>query len=128
MPHQRLSLKLHHYDARGNILEWVKSFLDDRTQQVVLDGIASSAAPITSGVPQGTVLGLLLFLEYINDLLSCVKFSARLFADDCLLYIQSTLVISKLKGPTEILRDIRTSTYQIFRIEENTNHTTKFHK
>ena len=42
--------------------------------------------------------------------------------------IQSTLFISKLKGPSETLRDIRTSTYQIFRIEENTNHTTKFHK
>ena len=42
--------------------------------------------------------------------------------------VQSTLVISKLKGPSETLRDIRTSTYQIFRIEENTNRTTKFHK
>ena len=42
--------------------------------------------------------------------------------------IRSTLVISKLKGPSETLRDIRTSTYQIFRIEENTNRTTKFHK
>ena len=42
--------------------------------------------------------------------------------------IQSTLVISKLKGPSEALRDIRTSTYQIFRIEEYTNRTTKFHK
>ena len=42
--------------------------------------------------------------------------------------LQSTLVISKLKGPSETLQDIRTSTYQIFRIEENTNCTTKFHK
>ena len=42
--------------------------------------------------------------------------------------VQSTLVISKLKGPSKTLRDIRTSTYQIFRIEENTNRTTKFHK
>ena len=42
--------------------------------------------------------------------------------------IQSTLVISKSKGPSETLRDIRTSTYQICRIEENTNRTTKFHK
>ena len=42
--------------------------------------------------------------------------------------VQSTLVISKLKGLSETLRDIRTSTYQIFRIEENTNRTTKFHK
>ena len=45
-----------------------------------------------------------------------------------IVYVQSTLVISKLKGPSETLRDIRSSTYQIFRIEENTNRTTKFHK
>lgn len=83
MPHQRLSLKFHHYGVRGSTLERVKSFLDGRTQQVVLDGITSSAAPVTSGVPQGTAL---LFLVYINDLPSCVKSSARLFADDCLMF------------------------------------------
>ena len=44
------------------------------------------------------------------------------------LLVQSTLVISKLKGPFETFRDTRTSTYQIFRFEENTNRTTKFHK
>ena len=82
MLHQRLSLKLHHYGVRGNFLEWVKSFLDGRTQQVVLDGTTSSAAPVTSGVPQGTVS----VIVYINDLPSCVKSSARFFADDCLLY------------------------------------------
>ena len=42
--------------------------------------------------------------------------------------VQSTLVMSKLKGPSETLRDVRTSTYQIFRNEENTNRTAKFHK
>ena len=47
---------------------------------------------------------------------------------DFFLYIQSTLVISKSKGPSETLRDIRTSTYQMCRIEENTNQTTEFHK
>ena len=52
VPHQRLSLKLHHYGVCGNILEWVKSFIDGRTQQVVLDGTASSAAPVTSSVPK----------------------------------------------------------------------------
>ena len=85
MLHQRLSLKLHHYGVRGNFLEWVKSFLDGRTQQVVLDGTTSSAAPVTSGVPQGTVLGPLLIIVYINDLPSCVKSSARFFADESLL-------------------------------------------
>ena len=56
---------------------------------------------------------------------SPLNMSLSLFA---LLVLQSTLVISNLKGPSETLRDIRTSTYQIFRIEENTNRTTKFNK
>ena len=57
VPHQRLFLKLHYCGVRGHILEWVKSFLDGRTQQVVLYGTASSAAPVTAGVHQGVHQG-----------------------------------------------------------------------
>ena len=60
-----------------------------------------------------------------------IYFYMYCFERHCLsvsMYIQSTLVISNLKGPSETLRDIRTSTYKIFRIEENTNRTTKFNK
>ena len=72
---------------RGHTFKWIKSFLDNRSQQVVIDGHFSIDAKITSGVPQGSVLGPLLFFIYINDLPNCVQNSVcRLFADDCILY------------------------------------------
>ena len=88
VPHKRLLLKLHHYGVRGTILDWIRDFLSDRTQEVVLDGTTSTRYSVSSGVPQGTVLGPLLFLVYmyINDMPSCIQSPARLFADDCLVY------------------------------------------
>ena len=86
VPHKRLLGKLHHYGVKGPILRWIQAFLEDRTQNVVVEGKHSPAAPVLSGVPQGTVLGPLLFLLFINDLPSVVKSQVRLFADDCLMY------------------------------------------
>jgi hypothetical protein len=86
VPHERLAAKLHHYGVRGNTLSWIKSFLANRDQEVILDGAKSNSSPVSSGVPHGTILGPMLFLVYINDLLSNVKAIGRLFADDCLVY------------------------------------------
>ena len=66
---------------------WISSWLTERTQQVVVDGDYSTCKQVRSGVPQGTVLGPLMFLHYINDIGDNLKHSPiRLFADDCLLY------------------------------------------
>ena len=69
-------------------LTWLTDFLSDRSQQVIMDGALSDPAAVLSGVPQGTVLGPLLFLIYINDLPQYVSpgTQVRLFADDSTLY------------------------------------------
>ena len=86
--HGSLLKKLEHYGIRGNIHAWLTDFLSSRTQKVVFEGKASKDTPVLSGVPQGTVLGPLLFLAYINDLPSYVspKTKVRLFADDSAVY------------------------------------------
>jgi len=83
VPHHRLAMKMQYYGIRGTTLNWIQSFLDNRHQQVVVDNVSSKPAPVTSGVPQGSVL---LFLVYINDLPGRVQSTTRLFADDCLMY------------------------------------------
>ena len=84
--HQGLSKRAYYYGIRGHTFKWIESFLDNRSQQVVIDGHFSIDAKITSGVPQDSVLGPLLFLIYKNDLPNCVQNSVcRLFADDCIL-------------------------------------------
>ena len=90
--HEKLLYKLHFYGIRGQTLKWIKSFLDNRSQSVVVNGSTSSSIPVSSGVPQGSVLGPLLFLIYINDLPECVQSSkVRLFADDTAIYLSLTV-------------------------------------
>ena len=68
------------------MLCWFKSFLTNRLQGFVIKGYYSSPSKVTSGVPQGTVLGPILFLVYINDLITDINSTTRLFAGDCLIY------------------------------------------
>ena len=86
VPHESVLGKLKFYGIDEDINRWVRAFLTNRTQEVVVDGGKSDRAAVASGVPQGTVLGPLLFLLHINDLPLNVESSVRLFADDCLLY------------------------------------------
>ena len=83
-------LKLSQFGIRGSTLHWIRSFLNNRTQCVVVNGSRSSTISVSSGVPQGSVLGPLLFLAYINDLPTQVKSRVRLFADDTAIYLAVT--------------------------------------
>jgi hypothetical protein len=86
VPHDLLLLKMANYGVNGSLLQRLSSFLKHRSMNVVVDGTHSRSVHVESGVPQGTVLGPLMFLCHINDLPLSVKSYVRLFADDCLLY------------------------------------------
>ena len=88
--HLKLLYKLSCFGVKGNTLNWIQSFLIGRTQTVVLDGESSEEVKVTSGVPQGSVLGPLLFLLYINDLPENIQSQVRLFADDTAVYLTVT--------------------------------------
>ena len=86
VPHQRLLCKLSSYGIQNQLYSWIDSWLTQRKQQVIVDSLASVWVPVKSGVPQGTVLGPLMFLIYINDIGDNISSSLQLFADDCILY------------------------------------------
>ena len=87
--HKHLMYKISYYGINCNAFHWIKDFLTDRTQTVILEGETSNKTPVTSGVPQGTVLGPILFLIFINDLAEYIQHSTlRLFADDSIIYKQ----------------------------------------
>ena len=103
VPHARLLHKLTCYGVVGSLHKWLGDFLTNRNMQVVVDGESSDSVYVESGVPQGTVLGPILFLCHINDLPDSVKSTVRLFADDCLLYRP----ISNQRDHMQLQEDLR---------------------
>ena len=85
--HKGLLAKLYHIGIGGSLLKWFSNYLSDRKQRVVLPKSSSSWGTINAGVPQGSILGPLLFLVYINDITQNIYSNIRLFADDTTLYI-----------------------------------------
>ena len=82
VPHKRLIKKLEAYRIGNELVDWVEHYLRDRIQQVTVNGQGSRWHEVTSGIPQGSVLGPLLFIIYINDLPDNLSSTVYLFADD----------------------------------------------
>ena len=86
VPHNRLISKLQGCGIDGPLLQWIRAFLVDRSMRVMVNGSSSSWVNVSSGVPQRSVLGPLLFLIFVNDLPDWVKSSIKMFADDTKLW------------------------------------------
>ena len=86
VPHLKLLSKLESYGIKGSLLRWIKNFLTRRIQRIVINGCKSSFLPVSSGIPQGSILGQTLFLIYVNNLPEGILSSLKLFVDDTKLY------------------------------------------
>jgi hypothetical protein len=108
VPYKRLLYKIKYYGIRYSTNQWIANFLEGRTRQVLVEGRKSTTAPVHSSVSHGSVLGLLLFLLYINDIPDAVSEGStiRLFADDCALNrdIKTTEDARKLQDDLEQLQ------------------------
>ena len=80
--HKKLLKKLNHYGIRGIVNELISNYLLNRKQHVYLNGVRSSLQPVNIGVPQGSILGPLLYLIYVNDFPNCLECTPSLYAED----------------------------------------------
>ena len=105
--HKHLLLKLKNHGINGQVGNWIKAFLENRKQRVVIRGHKSDELDVLSGVPQGSVLGPILFLIFINDLPECTTCPCSLFADDSKIYCRVPREINgkpELEGAHEVLQ------------------------
>ena len=86
VPHQRLLSKLASYGIAGNIIKWIADFVSNRCQQVRVGNCNSSKADVLSGIPQGIILGPILFALFTNELPENISSQCKIFADDTKLY------------------------------------------
>ena len=99
---KRLLLKLEYYGIRGLVLPWIKVWLIGRTQQVVLESEYSEKSCVRSGDLQGTLLGPLCFLLFVNDIGNDITSYIKLFADDTLLMVWYTIPTMQSKWSEQI--------------------------
>lgn len=107
VPHHLLLNKLVSLGINDKIINWIADYLSDREQTVVLNGQISSPVLVTSGVPQGSVLGPLLFLIFINSICENVQSHIKLFADDCVVYriIENGMDASVLQNDLKVIEE-----------------------
>ena len=102
--HSILLDKLEHYGIRGLALDWLKSYLSDRKQFVLINGVNSTPKTMTFGVPQGSILGPLLFLIYINDIPEIARFAKFiLYADDANIILTADTIEEIQNQLTELI-------------------------
>ena len=108
MWHKGLLVKLNQIGISGSLLSWFTDYLENRTQSVVISGHVTNTTSLKSGVPQGSILGPLLFLIYINDIVNNIGSTIKLFADDTSLYIVVDTPVSAASCLNDDLNSLHT--------------------